>query len=244
MRARAPGAGDIAPPERIGALLCRPMRIDADTVVAGVPALHLRELFCRWSPEAPEATIAARLGLLPEQAGKVLRALVAEGFITKKARGSSARELTIKGAALAQASAAPPLHRATVEAKLRELIARMVHVNASDDFLFGVEAAFVYGSYLRDTERLGDLDVSVTLFRKEPDSSRYQEAAQRLVRASGRRFNRFLDRICWPQVHVLQHLKQRSRVFSLHQDEPLLDDPKVPRRPIFLRRAPVGAAET
>lgn len=219
------------------------MRIDADTVVAGVPALQLRELFRRWSPETPEATIAALLGLPLEHAGKVLRALVAEGFVAKKARGSSTRELTIKGAALAQASAAPPLHRATVEAKLRELIARMVHVTTSDGFLFGVEEAFVYGSYLRDTERLGDLDISVTLFCKERDSTRYHEAARRIEQASGRRFNTVLDQICWPQVHVLRYLKQRSRVFSLHQDEPLLADPSVPRRPIFRHRAPVNGAE-
>jgi hypothetical protein len=42
----------------------------------------------------------------------------------------------------------------------------------------------------------------------------------------------------WPERQVLLFLKQRSRVFSLHVDEPLLDDPSVSRRPIMLHQEP------
>jgi hypothetical protein len=73
----------------------------------------------------------------------------------------------VKGRALAAASAAKPLRRATVARKLGELVERMVHVNKSGDFLVGIESAYVYGSYLGATESLGDLDISLSFYRNE-----------------------------------------------------------------------------
>jgi predicted nucleotidyltransferase len=119
----------------------------------------------------------------------------------------------------------------------------MVHVNTSDEFLVGVEDAYVFGSYLTDTELLGDLDIALTFFRKEPNGERFVELAKHAARESGRRFNSYLDFLGWPETKVLLFLKQRSRVFSLHVNEPLLTQRfEIPRRALFSERRPVGVA--
>jgi len=52
---------------------------------------------------------------------------------------------TTRGNAFAQASAAAPLRRATVDRKLGEL-GRMIHVNDDDEFLVGIEEAVGVGA--------------------------------------------------------------------------------------------------
>lgn len=122
----------------------------------------------------------------------------------------------------------------------------MTQLNASDEYLCGVEEAFVVGSYLGENQRLGDLDISSRLDRKETDGDRFSAAALRSANASGRNFANFIDKLYWPETQVMLFLKQRSRVFSLHREEPLLaQDPSIPRRPIFRERRPVSwTAET
>jgi predicted nucleotidyltransferase len=136
----------------------------------------------------------------------------------------------------AQASAAPPLRRRTVEQRLRELVARMVEINAKSEFLVGIEEAYVYGSYLSAAERLGDLDISVSFYRKDPD--RFVERAQRAAEETGRRFGSHLETLFWPETQATLYLKQRSRVFSIHDNEELLKEPSVPRQAIFAARRP------
>jgi hypothetical protein len=112
----------------------------------------------------------------------------------------------------------------------------MVELNASGEFLVGVEEAYVSGSYLSAAERLGDLDISVSFYRKDPD--RFVERAERAADESGRRFGSHLETLFWPETQAKLYLKQRSRVFSIHDNEPLLLDPSVPRQAIFAARRP------
>ena len=219
------------------------MQLSPETVLAGHPAVSIRAVFRRWSTISAVEVIADSLGVTVPEAQTVLHALLAEGFVEEVPRRrpftANTFELTVKGAALAQASAAKPLLRSTVEVKLAELIDRMTQVNADDTFLYGVEEAFVYGSYLSAKDRLGDLDISLRLYRKETDGDRYMEAAKRSARASGRHFGSYLDELGWPETQVMLFLKQRSRVYSIHVQEPLLDDPSIPRKAIFLKRRAV-----
>jgi hypothetical protein len=222
------------------------MRLDAKGTVAGVPALKVRALLRKWGSDVAGAHFIGReLHVAVREAGGVLSALVSEGLVAEdkdlRQHDTARFVCTVKGNAFAQASAAKPLRRATVERKLTELMSRMVHVNASNEFLVGVEDAYVYGSYLTTQERLGDLDVSLRFFRKETDPDRFMALAQEATRESGRRFATYLDALFWPERKVHLFLKQRSRVFSLHVNEPLLElDPTLPRRAIFLGRRPVA----
>jgi len=217
------------------------MRIRARDTFAGYPIMKVRELLRKWGNGTRVEFVARVMRVSKAKAQCLVDELLASGFIeeARDADGDCGFNATVKGAALAQATASKPLLRSTVEVKLKELVERMVQLNGSHEHLVGVEAAYVYGSYLSDAPTLGDLDVSVTFFRKERAAGeRYTELALADARGSGRRFSNFLEKLVWPERKALLFLKQRSRVFSLHTDEPLLEDPTVPRRPIFLARRP------
>jgi DNA-binding MarR family transcriptional regulator len=221
------------------------VQLSRDTVIAGHPAVAIRALLRQWHEHAGAGLVGEHLGITETAAKEVIDSLIAEGFLeARRTRRDGVRfDRTVKGSALAMASAAKPLQRSTVETRLKELIDRMVHVNASDEFLCGVEEAFVFGSYLGANERLGDLDINLKLYRKDTDGERFVDASLRSADASGRHFSNYLERLFWPETKVLLFLKQRSRVYSLHRDDPLLKrDPSIPRRAIFLDRRPVAAS--
>lgn len=220
------------------------MQLNRNTVIADHPAVAIRALLRRWHEYAGTGLVEEHLGITETAAKEVLQTLVAEGFLEAHQTRRDADEVrfdrTVKGSALAMASAAKPLQRATVEIRLKELIDRMVHANASDEFLCGVQEAFVFGSYLGTNERLGDLDINLKLYRKNTDGDRFVDAALQSADASGRHFSNYIERLFWPETQVLLFLKQRSRVYSLHRDDPLLKgDPSIPRRAIFLEQRPV-----
>jgi len=115
----------------------------------------------------------------------------------------------------------------------------MLEVNANDRFYVGIQDAVVFGSYLSTCERLSDLDVHYTTYRKIEDSSEFVRVTQQAARASGRRFSRYIDELYWPESEVKRFLKNRSRVYSLGDNSELLRDPSVPRLAIFHSRVPV-----
>lgn len=223
------------------------MQLSRHTVIAGHTAVAIRALLRKWHEHAGAGLVEEHLSITETAAQEVIETLVAEGFLeARRTRRDGVRfDRTVKGSALAMASAAKPLQRTTVEGRLKELIDRMVHVNASDEFLCGVQEAFVFGSYLGTNERLGDLDINLKLYRKETDGDRFVDAALRSADASGRHFSNYLERLFWPETKILLFLKQRSRVYSLHREDPLLErNPSILRRAIFLDRRPVPTVPT
>ena len=220
------------------------MRIDKGDVILDYPAKDMRTLMRQWVRcSNPEGLIQEIMAVSPDAAAKLFRELVGEGFIAKDEEPYFDRKvvfhLTVKGAALAKASAARPLHRALVRQRLHELIERMRRVNEDPAFLVGIEEAVVFGSYLTDTERLGDLDISYKTFRKIEDPRRFGELSDRSAQESGRRFSTILEWAWWPNEQVRLFLKNRSRVYGLVEQERLLEDPTVARRFIFKDRQPI-----
>jgi hypothetical protein len=170
-------------------------------------------------------------------------ALLAEGYIQREAAfgpDTEAYSRTIKGAAVAGASAAPPLKRHVVETRLRELVERMAAANDDDRFYVGVQDADVFGSYLTDAPTLSDLDVHYTTYRKIDDPAEFARVTEDAARASGRRFSRYIDLLFWPEAELRKFLKNRSRVYSLADNSQLLRDVAVPRLAIFRDRRPVA----
>lgn len=75
----------------------------------------------------------------------------------------------------------------------------------------------VFGSFLQQRDRLGDVDVAVDLksrvvFDKE---HKWVELFQQYARDSGRSFSTFEEKIFWPRREVLLVLKSRKRSISV-----------------------------
>ncbi|HUA97360.1 MAG TPA: hypothetical protein VMA34_03480 [Terracidiphilus sp.] len=198
------------------------MRIVSDQLIAGYPAVEVRDFVKRYSvtgffAEAAEFDLALR----PKAAAVFLNKMVTLGFIrgTDKSNGRKSFEVTSHGQALANASAARPVHRRTAERVLAQFLERVHRVNSTQAYAYRVEAVVLFGSMLTDTERLGDVDVAIRLEPKAIDESAQEQwcAARRITaEAKGRNFYGVLDWAMWPTQEILLQLKARSTSLSLH----------------------------
>ena len=203
------------------------MRINSNDQIAGIPILRVRWLFRKTGSNSIRATTAALdLKVSHEQAETLIKELCRKGYLEADGTidGESAWRLSIAGGAFAMASAAPPVRRETAERALNELLERVRIVNADPEFLYRVREVKVFGSYLGDSDRIGDVDVALDIERKESDPERFRELTEiRLGEAwvDGRRFSSEWERHNWPYTEVVLYLKSRSRTLSLHAaDEP------------------------
>lgn len=131
-------------------------------------------------------------------------------------------EITTDGHRVALASAAPPVRRSVAEEAVRGLVDRARTVNSSCDYTYCVAEIRVFGSYLTDVKRLGDVDLVIRLRPRSSDIDVQWRANQRrvdLATAQGRRFGSSFQSLIWPQVEVLRFLKGGRRFLSFHDSD-------------------------
>jgi hypothetical protein len=126
------------------------MRISLDQKIAGYPAIRIRELM-RQTAGGPIMFRHVRRILQCSHiaAARVMKHLEKDGLITS-VEGSI--EPSTKGNALAMATAAPPLRRATATRLLADLVKRTRDLNADDTWAYRVRRIVVFGSYVRGSE--------------------------------------------------------------------------------------------
>lgn len=198
------------------------MRIVPDEMIAGYSALHVRDFLRRYRLtnfyiEAAEETLV----LKPRTAIIFMNKLNGLGFIEEldERDGRRVFRLTIKGQALANASAAKPIHRKTAERLLEQFLQRVQRVNSTQEYVYRVEHVVLFGSILSDIDRLGDVDVAVQLQPKVNEEAVFQEwsmARRRAAEAKGRNFHGVFEWAVWPTQEIFLLLKARSTGLSLH----------------------------
>jgi hypothetical protein len=102
------------------------------------------------------------------------------------------------------------LTRARAQVALTGLMDRVRSVNNDPQYAFKIEVVIVFGSYLSEIPRIGDVDVAVRL----KERGRSKEEQKRLEDASHDRASRHLatifDRVVWPRREVMAALKARQ----------------------------------
>jgi predicted nucleotidyltransferase len=210
------------------------VRIDAQSLVGGYPALQMRRLVrtlndrLYWGLEV----VPSFLHTSEIDASRVVAALEAHGLArARRGKGAKAWTTTQLAQSFACATAAKPITRRTAEAALAAFLERVQRVNRDDLFLAKVTRVIVFGSYLqKDLARLGDVDIAVELEAKALRGETLQNLNMQRVaqlERQGRRFRNVLDRAMWWQTEVLRFLKGRSRSISLHDykvDRELIDE--------------------
>lgn len=157
-----------------------------------------------------------------QEAARILQQLAEHGFIRRVGADPSGGMLwsnTVRGNALANATAAKPVRRATAERVLREFLSRVGDVNRDPYYLYAMRHAVVFGSFLSDRETVNDVDLAIDLQAKEPDAAireRLRDERVSLAIRSGRQFSNYLQELSWPRTEVWLRLKARSRTLSLH----------------------------
>lgn len=164
------------------------------------------------------------LGVGPKEANAILRQLVTDGYVEPRESPRDALyENTVKGNALAMASAAPPVKRERTRQQLEAFIERVKEVNADNQFLYKIDTVVLFGSFLGDSATVNDVDLAIKLVPKITDRNKFHELLEQRIREAlndGGRFGNIVEQTAWPQTEVKRYLKARSRILSLHD----LDD--------------------
>lgn len=186
-------------------------------------------------------TVRDELGVSSRNAKTVIEELEARRLLVKRiATGIDCRqrpfwENTIKGNALAMATTAPPVKRATADRALAQFLDRVATVNGGGGFAYRVKRVTVFGSYLTQGNELNDVDLLIDMVPCKTNAKE-QEILEESIRAravkSGRRFSIFIDELAWPHTEVCRFLKNRSRTLSLHYTDHALVE-KTEHRVVF-----------
>lgn len=200
------------------------MRIRSTDTLLGFPILELRRLMRRLGARdvLDVETVRRILSISRPAAKRLVTALDRAGYVEtaeSPVPGSPCWRLTAQGGALAMASAASPIRRATADRALAALLDRIDAVNADKGLRYRVAEAVVFGSYLGDEPTLGDVDVGIRLESRLPpdaDIRAHRKGRVALAKKSGRVFRSWFDMVLWPEREVWLRLKARSRALSIH----------------------------
>lgn len=151
---------------------------------------------------------------LDEGAALALAAeLETQGYI--KAPENGVYPFTEKGEQLVRASAAGKISRNAAESALTGLLARAEQYNSDSHKPLTVEAIVVFGSFLGENEKLGDLDIAVKSRHRDPKDPDPSATALAYAERSGRHFSNIVEWLSWPDTELRQILKARKRTIAI-----------------------------
>jgi hypothetical protein len=204
------------------------MRLDSQATIAGQLAVRVRDFLRSGSSgEWGLLFVQKQFGIHPAAAQSLVDELLHLRFIEQASEFSDGPywRVTQTGSTFSLASAAKPVRRETAARAVRAFLQRVREVNRQSHFVYRVTSVEAFGSYLTSADRLGDVDLAVTLRPKESNPTRQQTVEDNHIRKAkdaGRRFRNLFDEISWPQREVLQYLRAHSRVLSFHEpDDPV-----------------------
>ena len=201
------------------------MNIDKNNLVCGYTAYEIRRLMRDIREYSCYLKrISFLLDISKNEAEKLAKKLVKEGYLKVDERiGDISYSITIKGNSFAMASFAKPITRKTATKKVEELLVRVKEVNNCDDFLFKVKQVAIFGSYLSDKEKLGDIDVNIIMEEKFSKDIQKKKGENQINKAykEGKVFNSFIDQLFYPLNKTCKFIKCKSKALSLHYDDPI-----------------------
>jgi predicted nucleotidyltransferase len=178
-----------------------------------------------------------RLPKVPDfmaQTHSLIEALLAHELICEEGREGDGRivyRVTDEGHATGMKSLIPRMSRAAAEALLEEVLVRVARINSDGEFLHYVTEARVFGSYLTESEDLGDLDLAIKLERRQVEGE-WVTAARALADKSGRSLN-FFQRLTFPETEVRRRIKSGLPRISLHETSELDENPQMVCKTVY-----------
>jgi hypothetical protein len=208
-------------------------RIDAETVLHFLNTEHWRntvDAACKANPRIPRS-LRSRVDFADHkeyskiwrfkfkpidaaEAERVFAALLAEGYLEPNepeyAGDKRKYQTSRKGRQLAAANLTKRFDRAKADKEVADLIARANEINAHDELVFYVNKITAFGSYLTDSNDLGDIDLVVDVAprrEKNTDESKYR------ARNSGKTVD-FIASLGYGEAEVRQLLRARKTRLS------------------------------
>ncbi|MPW31261.1 hypothetical protein F9L16_20005 [Agarivorans sp. B2Z047] len=194
------------------------MRINRDSTIANLPAVIARDKMVsvrNYHNGFTVACYAKRFSISKKEAQEQIQAFESEGYLEQRL-GKWQR--TMKGSALAQATAAKPYKRCTADRHFKAFLDRVIDINNDDDYLCQVSQVALFGSYLTTKGPVGDIDLFVWTEIKPKflaDFAKIKESRAERMIDSGRSFKSHGELAYWPYLDATKYLKNKSKLIQI-----------------------------
>jgi predicted nucleotidyltransferase len=205
------------------------VRIRSNTGINGHTILEIRDFLREIEHFGFGNAVGRRLGADTDRNAETIRCMVREGYLVAGTAetGNAGRgewRVTELGRQLAVAKATKPMSRTVANKEYAELISRIGHISADDQYLYEVERLYVFGSFIRDTAECGDIDVCIELrpkakfnegstSRQVSNSLRTKISAQ--FETEGPPTADLMTELFWSEKKVMKELKKRRPRISI-----------------------------
>lgn len=188
------------------------MRLASSDVIAGFAASTMRSMMrtIRDNNGLPLTEVEQVLG---DRDGTVLDRLVRAGYLEKV---DGLWTTTIAGNAIAGAKFIRPISRAKAQTILDAFLSRVRAVNADPDRLYTIERVTLFGSFAKDADEVGDIDLSLRIVRRLPGEE-HMDAVRSLIAAAPDhvRLSGIVGGMMYPLRQVLTFLKSRVQWLTI-----------------------------
>lgn len=197
------------------------MQIKGGLLIAGFDAKALRDFLRKCHTGFYQDRMIRDLKVSAWKAARIIGALLREQYIEpeerwrKTVRAMQWYRATKKGKELMRASAAMPVTRKTAQMSLDAFMRRVNEVNRDPRYLCFITKVVVFGSFLKNVDRLGDVDVAVDMDYRIPRDKNLWKAVQKYAEDSGRNFQTFEAEHAWPMREIKLLLKARKRTIRI-----------------------------
>lgn len=204
------------------------MKINTNEEIAGFPLLKIRDLL-KSKEFMYYENVAIFLKTDQNRAKIVLTELIDLGFIERDpAQISILYVKTLKGNSLANAKAFIAIPKERAEKIFSEFMERVQEVNQNSKYIFKVSKVILFGSYIKGSPTVNDIDIAIELTRKDEDEAIFMAKHEKIIQEAinkGKRFSNFIDRLYYPDKEVILFLKSKSRYLSFHyMDDGILNE--------------------
>lgn len=111
--------------------------------------------------------------------------------------------------------------RSKADELIGDLVQRARSINRDSEYLYRVTRLEVFGSYVSEKPKLGDIDVAVDMALKREYRDGVDFHKECVKQGRGRTFRSSLAMLMWPQEKTLRALKAGHRAFSFHDSSEL-----------------------
>lgn len=115
--------------------------------------------------------------------------------------------------------------RKTAKMVLKNIKKRIQEVNQNDEFIYKVNKAVLFGSYINSTkEKIGDLDIALYVELKNKVISEEEQNFKRARNSNS--YVPFILRFIYGKEEVFKYIKNRKQILELHDGNKVDKDAK------------------
>ena len=191
------------------------MRLKSNDLIFGIEAKKLRDMF----KNCPYDTLSKvhfreELKISKKKSDEILDEMVKEGYFSKTDYKDELKFL-IKGNAIRNAKFVKPITKKVAQKYVEELIERAKKMNDDEYYIMYVDEIYAFGSFITDSPDCQDIDLYISLKRKEHIS---EEEARKLSYKRVPNGKNILEQVAWASlIEPNKFLKSKNKYLSFHE---------------------------